>query len=265
MANSLKIVKDIHKAFAEIKAKEMEAVAEALTEVGKDCVEQLGNEVKRIFDRPTKFIVKGFYSTKATNKKMYVRVGIKDWYSGREEVGSSSSPLWSPQTSARTVLQPHIEGGGRFIKGSESQLRNAGMLKSDEYIVPGGGLRLDPFGNVRGSYMIQILSSIGAFQWAGYDANITPESIERRKRSKKKKIRMDAKWMSNTFVVRSGIPSHLKPGIYVRKGKRGISPLFLFVKKTNYKKRFDFEKIVIDMYNKRFPKEVREEIARKLS
>jgi len=239
MANSIKILKDIHSAFEKIKKEERWAVADALTEVGKQAVEALEKEVQRVFDRPTKWVIKSFYSTRANERNIRIKVGIKDF------AGKSKN-------TASVILGPHIEGGNRSIKRMEFWLREKGMLKTGEYVVPGIGIKLNKNGNISGPQITKILSGVKAFSEVGYKMNVTEQS--------KKRKRNPAEY----FVIRSGIKSHLHPGIYQRTSS-SVKPLLMFVRTPVYKKVFNFEKIITDVYNKSFPKEVRDQIAKRLT
>ena len=238
MAVSTKIIRDVSKAFEKIKKEERWAVADALTEVGKEAVAALEQEVQRIFDRPTRFVVKAFYSTRANERTLKIKVGIKDFAGKSKNTGI-------------TILTPHIEGGGRSVKRMEFWLREKGMLAHNEYVVPGMGIKLNKNGNISGSQITKILSGVKAFGEIGFKMNVTAESKKRKKNPEE------------YFVIKSGINSHLHPGIYQRKSTT-IKPLLMFVKAPVYKQIFKFEKIITDIYNRRFPIEVREQIARRI-
>lgn len=239
--------REITKAFKDVENDMKFATVVALTRTAKATQQALSEETKRVFDRPTPWIVNGFYIVPASKKqtKVSARVGIKDDK--------------THGTTASEILEPHIEGGPRHIKKAEFHLRSKGILASNEFIVPAKGVKLDQYGNVRGPYMVQLLSALQSFTIAGYDANVTQASIERRKRSKSKKIRKDVRWMTNVFTIKTGTASHLKPGIYLRSGKgknSKIKPLFIFVKGTQYKKRFKFFETVDKVYREQFQSEL---------
>src|SRR5690606_33547798 len=79
------------------------------------------------------------------------------------------------------VLGHHIFGVERVAKRSERQLMRAGLISPNERVVPGEGMRLNQYGNIPSSTMIQILSAIRAFTEAGFQANITERSKGRNK------------------------------------------------------------------------------------
>ena len=241
MAKSFAV--EISKAFKRVEKDLLFASTVALSRTAKDCKEALSKEVQRVFDRPTPWIIDGFYSVPARKgmRKLAAYVGIKnDKTHG---------------TTASEILQPHIEGGSRSVKKAEFHLRGSGILKANEFIVPARGIKLDKYGNVRGPYMVQLLSALSAFRISGYNANITAASINRRRRSGSKKIKKNAKWMTAVFAVVTGSGHHLRPGIYQRYGSKKnpkVKPLFLFVKNPVYRKRFYFFETVEATYNKRF-------------
>ena len=69
--------------------------------------------------------------------------------------GFGSVPAWR-------YLGPQVAGGTRLTKSGERQLIEAGIMRSNEVIVPGQGIKRDAYGNVPGSIMNRILSDLGA-------------------------------------------------------------------------------------------------------
>src|SRR5690606_21955104 len=98
--------------------------------------------------------------------------------------GTKQSPaaeLYIPEspdkgTAPTDVLSHHIFSGPRVAKRSERRLMRAGLMSANERLVPGDGLKLDPYGNVPASTMVQILSAIRGFAEVGSAANITARS-----------------------------------------------------------------------------------------
>jgi len=121
------------------------------------------------------------------------------------------------------ILAPHIEGGAREHKRSEKLLIRRGMLGSNEYLVPGSGLRLNKYGNITRGAMTKILSQLKSFEEVGFNMNTRSAQ-------------------SNYFLIRKK-KGGMIPGIYQRT-KKGIKPLLIIVKHTNYKARFDFISVV---------------------
>lgn len=254
-----RIIGEIHRAYKDIKKEFRFAEAIALTqtaiEIRKDV---LPKEVRRVFDRPTRFVQNAFYYKKATKKNLKALVGIKEpgTFAGTAGIkGKGGKQLTSSGVDLTAILGPHIEGGKRQPKASEKRLRREGILRSDEFLVPAKGVRLDKYGNVRGPFMVKILSALSSFNEAGFDANVTDVSRERHRKASKP--------IPKVFVIKSGSKSHLKPGIYQRFGSKKnprVKPLFIFVKSPIYKRRFKFFETIDMGFNKIFPKRIDEAI-----
>lgn len=95
-------------------------------------------------------------------------------------------------------MEANISGGRRIMKPSEQRM--------GRFFVPGPGAKMDAYGNMQGGQITQILSRLGRFGDAGFNANQTSAS---------KAKRTGAKKTVEYFVVttrRGG----LAPGIYQR-------------------------------------------------
>ena len=84
--------------------------------------------------------------------------------------GFGSVPAWR-------YLGPQVAGGTRLTKSGELQLIEAGIMRSNEVIVPGQGIKRDAYGNVPGSIMNRILSDLG--QGRTRQQNTTAQSRKR--------------------------------------------------------------------------------------
>lgn len=189
-------------------------MAMAMNKTIKEVKEDLKDEMKKVFNEPTPFVLNSFWLKFASEEHLIVSVEIKDkWGSGATE-----------------VISPHIEGGSRPAKSSERRLRETGSLSSNRFYVPGSGVKVNKYGNIPGPKIVQILSAASAFTDAGYDANRTTNSIKRNPNQ------------SKYFVIKDGSKSHLKPGVYYRTGKgdRNIKPILIFINSPHYNIRFMF-------------------------
>lgn len=144
--------------------------------------------VNSVFDRPKPQTVKNFFVRKATKENL-------------------EATFWFDQIYGKKYDQyilPQIEGGRRQMKRSEQRL--------GRFYVPGMGAKIDPYGNMQGGQITQILSYLRRFgDVAGYDMNRTTRS-ESRKSSKTKALEY--------FMV-TNRRGGLKPGVYMRTEKRG--------------------------------------------
>lgn len=211
----------------------------AMNMTGKQVKEELRKLMPKIFDRPTKWITNGFYLIPSKPDRLTVVIKIKnETFKG---------------TPAANILAPHIDGGQRDHKPSEKQLIRTGYLDSNEYIVPSKFYKLNKYGNIQSQQMIKILSAVGAFTESGYDANFRKPNRKRGRPFKGTKP-LPIQEQEKYFVIKKGIASHLKPGIYRRKGNRNntqVEPKIIFVNRVTYKKRFDFFNLTVKLYREK--------------
>lgn len=225
-----------------------QAMAEALNDAAWEGRRVLQQEVERSFDRPTPYIRRSIQvSRKATPDKLEAVVSAE--YMG----GKGIEP--------EKILQAEIFGGPRRPKRSEVALRRVGILPDGYFLVPGQACPLDQYGNVKGSFIVQLISYFQAFGEQGYRANMT----DRRKaklRNKGKTERGYATTMGVRYFIsygklRSGPTEHLHPGIWSAKGihDSNVEPILMFVKAPSYRKRLDFfgkpVQAAIDKFNPR--------------
>ena len=219
---------EIKKIFDEEKRKGKKIIAMAMNMTAKQVKEELIEEMKKVFDNPTPFTLNSIYIVPAKPDKLIIKIGIKD-FAGKG-------------TSAAEYLSAQIEGGTRAQKRSEKQLnRQVVGFGTSNYIMPGKGLKLNKYGNVTQGKMTQILSAISAFTETGYNANKTKDSIKKNPNQDK------------YFVITKGSNSHLKPGVYYRRGKGGkkIVPVLIFTDSPRYSKRFHYFELAVKFYQEK--------------
>lgn len=197
-------------------------------------------EIRSVFDRPTPFIVNSV--TVQDEAKASLRATVFFRYPG----GKTTPP--------EKVLAAEIAGGPRRSKRAEVALRRIGLLPPGYFIVPGKGMpadKVDQYGNVKGSFIVQLLSYFQAFSEVGYRANMTDK--RKRQLAKAKKSASGFKTIQGVqyFVsfgrlrslsMASDQHSRLAPGIWSRRGTHGsdVQPVLMFVRQPTYAKRFDF-------------------------
>ncbi len=200
--------------------------AYALTKTAQEIKAAEVELMAQVFDRPTRFTLNALYVRPATKRDLRAYVEFKE--------GFGSIPAWR-------YLGPQVEGGARAKKSHERALERAGLLRSDEFVVPGKGAKLDAYGNMKGPEITRILAQLGAAEHgAGYQANMTA-------RSKKRNVR---KAGGRYFVLRDrGAPN----GVYFRKtGSRELTPIMIFVRAPHYAKRFPFYDKAREVFDLRF-------------
>lgn len=196
------------------------ALADALNHTANQARIALRAEINSVFDRPTPFTLNAVRILHARPKMLDAAVFVKD-----EKDGASKG--FAPEDWFR----PQVEGGPRTAKRSEDMLRNAGILPSGMFVVPGKGARLDRYGNLSRGHMNQILSGLMAAEdRSGASANAT-----RSKRSMRKGHALAF------FIMRD--KSGKATGIGERRGK-SMAVVLAFVKQPQYTQRLDFYAVV---------------------
>jgi len=198
-------------------------VARAMTETAKEAQKVLKQSMSRyIEDGPVPFTVNSTFVRFAKPSDLSVEVGFKQFA--------------SKGTAAGRYLQPMAAGGTRPAKSTERQLRNAGLLRPSEFIVPADvtPLKLNNYGNITGGKYTQMLSRLKSFGEQGYQANIASNA------SKEKR---------NYFI---GTPGGLPRGIYARVGrkKRGFHTVFYITRAPKYSQTFP----IVDILNAAYAK-----------
>ncbi|MBX6427161.1 MAG: hypothetical protein IRZ09_14715 [Variibacter sp.] len=185
-----------------------------------------------VFDRPTRFTLNSLFVKPATKQDLAAIVHFKE--------GFGSVPAWR-------YLGPQVAGGPRVHKSYERALIRAGVMRADEFTVPGAGARLDAHGNMRGGEITRILSQLGA----------SPDPMQNMTERSKRRARRTG--VGRYFVLRG---TRAPNGVYLRKGGREIVPVLIFVPQPRYRKRFPFYDTAQRVFAARFAERFREGLAR---
>lgn len=121
-------------------------VASAVNRLASGVIWAEQEEMRRSFDRPTPYVLGGFrIAQRASASRLSAIVATKD-----------GSPI--PR-----VLAPHVPGFGgvRGYKGLEAMLGSAGLLASNEYLVPSRSAPRDAYGNVPRSVLNRMARDLG--------------------------------------------------------------------------------------------------------
>lgn len=213
------------------------ATSLAINSTAKDVQEGLVNEMKSVFDRPTRWTLNSLMVEFANKQNQTAVIRFKDDSAGGR--------------SAEKYLTPEILGGYRNVKGFEKVLKRLGMPDGTE-AVPASRFILDRYGNFSKSSVNKIINLLKK----GYDDDYS-----------------DRYFISNG----KGKTAHLFPGIYYRygyseagdyqpktsrkssafirkKGKKGarVAPVILFINKHSYKQRFSFHEVGLEIAKKVF-------------
>ena len=231
------------------------AAAVALNRVSADIVRAERDEMRAVFDRPTRWTLNSLRTRGATKVDLVAEVYIGETTDSRQH-----------------YLVPEVHGGRRVHKRFEELLHRRGILYRDEIAVPGDAATLDAYGNIRSREIIRILSQLKAFNLSGFDANATNSRRSKAKRKTKRYFFARQRetrtgggaWKSGEKV------QHLPSGIYLedRADKDGggfLKPILMFVKRANYRPRFHFYDVAKRIVDERFPMHFEREFAKAMA
>ncbi len=203
------------------------ATAKALTFTAEAVRSAEREEMRRVFDRPTPFTMNSLYLKGATPTSLTARVYFKDL------------------RFKAHYLVPQVEGGDRPLKRFEQMLQARGQMPVGMFAVPGERADLDAYGNMSRGQLVKILSALNVLPEVGYLANRSARSAARRAKSKRPRALVDY------FV---GRPEPSSPaGVWERVGKTGLRPILIFVKRPQYRKRYDFYGLANRVAAREFP------------
>lgn len=199
------------------------ALATALNRTARAVVAAEQREMRDVFDRP----------------KPWTLNSVTYWGASKTDLTATVFLKSDPQdrgAPADKYLAAEIKGGSRQPQRFELALRAVGVLPEGYRVVPGAAAKMDAYGNIAPSQILQILSYFRTFNVAGFDANATPASIARRKRGTKARA---------GFVYFAGRPAdgRLPLGIWQRVGSGSgakLHPIMIFVDGALYQAIFDF-------------------------
>lgn len=208
--------------------------------------------LKGAFDRVTPFVGRSPKVFKATPDKLAVSIA-PTLHTDRSAFVRGGKVGVDPQD----VLQAQEFGGRRRDKRSEVILRRAGILPSGMQTAipktpyPGSD---DGRGNLRGPFLVQLISYLQAFGEQGYRANMTDKRRARLRNQqgigsiaakKVYKTTLGRRYFVSYGRVRS---QHLPPGIWAASGTHDVDvkPVVMFVRSGTYQPRIDMDRVVRD-------------------
>lgn len=229
-----------------------QAYAKALNDTGFQLRRQMQAAMGQRFDRVTRFIEKSPKVFAATAKTLTVAVAPtmdtrREWVPGMKLGGKMGGKMG---VDPQKVLQAQEFGGWRSDKRSEAALRRIGILPNGYQTAlpkipfPGSD---DGKGNLRGTFVQQLLSYFQAYSEQGYKANMT----ERKKHSLHRGTkRQEGRRYFVTYGRLRNDPrtAHLAPGIWAASGPGGVDvrPVIMFVRRGNYKPLLSLDQIARD-------------------
>jgi len=218
----------------------LRAQVQAMNDVAFDVRTEWQDEMRRKFDRVTPYVLRSIWVQRAALGR--VEATIYPQYMGGKGVDPAK------------VLMAQVKGGARRSKRFERALQTAGILPAGMAAVPGSGLdagQMDAYGNVKGSFIVQLLSYLQAFGEQGYRANMTAKrrnSLAKRGTTERGHATIGGVeyFVSQGPGERNGRRQHLAAGIWSRRGIHGsdVRPVFLFTRRMpGYTKTIDLKQI----------------------
>ena len=239
--NQAEVLRQIHGLTDQQAAK---AYAKALNDTGFEIRRAMQDEMRAVFDRPTDYILRIPFVRMATATKLSVT--IEPTYMGGKGI--------DPQK----ILDAQSWGGRRRDKRSEVAFKRAGILPNGYQTAipaqpyPGSD---DGKGNLRGPFLVQLISYFQAFGEQGYKANMSAQGYKRvhrgtKKQSGRRYFVTYGKTRGGPRITQKGEQdertAHLSPGIWAASGTGGavVRPVLMFVRPNRgYAPKFDMAKV----------------------
>ena len=238
--NQKEMIREMTKTLSSLERKQIPyAVRSAFNNTVYQVRKDLQEDIADVFDRPTPFIKNSILFEKVVKGSQLEDMSARVYIRGRSSKGNPER-----------ALDAQITGGDRKLKASERAFRQAGILPSGHYIVPGPAIRLNKYGNITGQAMMKILSALQA-------QRDTRQNSARMGRTNNQKSSV------RFFVVTKGG----KPiGIGQRTGRTFKGMLLLFISsKPSYSKRFDFVGLAKQSAELHFPTKMHTSLRRALA
>lgn len=207
----------MNRAFANAEKQVKFATSLALNRTAQVIKEELKEDMRSAFDRPTPFTLNSLQLTPSTKQRLEAKV----WFKNPPRIADGS----------KHYLEPQVYGGGRPFKGAERLLQSSGHLPQGWFAVPGPAARLDSYGNMSRGQIVQILSALRSLP-SGIGNRPLRYGTTRGSRTPRN--------VPNFVLIKPGMGSHLKPGVWLRGPNRSLNLVLAFAPNVSYRKRFSF-------------------------
>lgn len=178
---------------------------------------RIETDIKRNLDRPTNYAQR--------------MIGIK--YANKSNLTSQVNVVGTASRGQEKVLGHLFSGGHRSGKGFEGTLVSKGIMPRGMYAMPGEGAPLDAFGNIRRSFISQLIGYLTANK-------VVKKSAQFENRQRKQ---VKGSTTNQFFVVSERKQGGLQLGIWRRIGfgsGLALRPIIIFVdKEPVYNRYFD--------------------------
>lgn len=222
------------------------AMATALTRTAVQVRDEIRQNMPQVLDRPTPWTLNSLFARGATPARLDAEVNFKD-----DRASTNGG------TPATYYLLPNVEGGPRRAKRLEVALRAVGALPSGYFAVPAAGATLDAYGNVTRGQIVQILSQLRIQLVAGSNRNMSFDG--------RSQIVAQRRAGGRFFVVKPG-DGKQAPGVYQREMfGRNVTPVFVFVRSVQYRKRYDFYALARRLSQSILPQQVERSVEESLA
>lgn len=218
----------------------------AITATAKSIHSNLKRRLPSAVTKPTSWTTRGLLVRYATRANPVAVVGFNYGDGSFSDMGRMSG-MGVPSGRYMDVL---ARGGIRSAKSTELALRRAGVIRSNQFITPGGyGIgKTNSFGNVTGGNYQRLLSRLGANRDIGVTSN-APKGPGSRGRTAAKRKEVDlfidrrkggmiaqryGKGPKGGTGIGSGNPGRPQTVGY----RRGINPAFWITEQPHYQVRF---------------------------
>jgi hypothetical protein len=238
--------------------------ARAMTEAAKITRTALQREIlNKIEGGPTAWTRRGLIVRYASRNNLQAMVGFQY---GEGNFNDSEFTRKAGGVPAGRYMGINARGGDRRPKGSELQLRRAGLIGNDQFLVPHKkGVRLNAQGNLPGAEYQRILSRLRGFSAAGSNQNTTAGAGSRGRSAAKRKA-------ADYFLMRyeGGRPANrhtlgASPAFIARRvGRRGFVPALWITDQPNYERRFPIRVVAEREFARAFPVQFERALAKEL-
>lgn len=200
----------------------------AMSETVDDVHARQTAEMKRAFNNPTPYVLKGLRKNfpggkfgKQSNKGRY-GMGVMNAGTYFEFFPTGKSP--------EDIVRPHVYGGTRKMKRSEQRLQQYGPLLLSPFTAMGKDYPRNASGDIPGARYTQMLNQLGALS-----------DVARSQMPKNKQ--QNRKGTSYFVMVRKG-GKRGEPGIAIAERSGGQLKIMLVAARTSpYKKRFNYHEV----------------------
>ena len=185
-------------------------------------------EIKRELDRPTNYAQR--------------MIGLR--FANKRNLTSQVNVRGSVASGETKVLGHLFAGGKRKGKGFEGALVSKGIMPDGMYAMPGEGAPLDFYGNIKRSFIKQLIDYLTANK-------VVKKSAQFENRSRKQ---TKGSTTSQYFIVNQKKQGGLPLGIWQHIGfgsGKALRPIIMFVRKEPvYDRYFDLDKTAQQVINK---------------